>query len=210
MKYFVKYFLRIVFISVIFLHTFLKKYWKFRNLLIYSLLFNVVSKLADIIQIFMQCFYFSLILNRFFKTRICLQVLKYVKVHLLKYLPSWHVTTSWFTFVCFNFFLKFRSSHRRCSVKEAVLKNFPIFTGKHLCRDLFLINKVAGLKACNVIKNETPTQVFSCEYCDIFKSIYFEEHQRRNAFKHYSLKNATDWYLIHFKPTFHFYTPRKR
>ena len=107
--------------------------------MIYSLLFNVVSKLADIIQMFMQCFYFSLILNRFFKTRICLQVLKYVKVHLLKYLPSWHVTTSWFTFICFNFFLKFRSSHRRCSVKEAVLKNFPTFTRKHLCRDLFLI-----------------------------------------------------------------------
>ena len=55
-----------------------------------------------------------------------------------------------------------------------------------------LFNKVAGLKACNVIKKETPTQVFSCEYCDIFKSTYFEEHKRRNAFKNYSLKNATD------------------
>ena len=55
-----------------------------------------------------------------------------------------------------------------------------------------LFNKVAGLKACNVIKKETPTQVFSCEYCDIFKSTYFEEHQQRNAFKNYSLKNATD------------------
>ena len=54
-----------------------------------------------------------------------------------------------------------------------------------------LFNKVAGLKACNVIKKGTPTQAFSCEYCDIFKSTYFEE-QRRNAFKNYSLKNATD------------------
>ena len=26
----------------------------------------------------------------------------------------------------------FRSSHRRCSVKKGVLKNFEIFTGKHL------------------------------------------------------------------------------
>ena len=26
-----------------------------------------------------------------------------------------------------------RSSHRRCSVKKDVLKNFAIFTGKHLC-----------------------------------------------------------------------------
>ena len=55
-----------------------------------------------------------------------------------------------------------------------------------------LFNKVAGLKACNVIKKGTQTQAFSCEYCDIFKSTYFEEHQRRNAFKNYSLKNATD------------------
>ena len=27
----------------------------------------------------------------------------------------------------------YRSSHRRCSVKRCVLKNFAIFTGKHLC-----------------------------------------------------------------------------
>ena len=26
-----------------------------------------------------------------------------------------------------------RSSHRKCSVKKAVLKNFAIFTGKYLC-----------------------------------------------------------------------------
>ena len=33
----------------------------------------------------------------------------------------------------------FRSSHRSCSVKKAVLKNFANFTGKHLCWSLFLI-----------------------------------------------------------------------
>ena len=31
-------------------------------------------------------------------------------------------------------------------------------------------------KACNFYKQETPTQVFSCEYCEIFKNNYFEEH----------------------------------
>ena len=36
-------------------------------------------------------------------------------------------------------FLKLRSSHRRCSVKKGVLKNFVNFTGKHLCWCLFLI-----------------------------------------------------------------------
>ena len=38
----------------------------------------------------------------------------------------------------------FRSSHRRCSVKKGVLRNFSKFTGKHLCQSLFC-NKVAGL-----------------------------------------------------------------
>ena len=30
---------------------------------------------------------------------------------------------------------------------------------------------------------ETPTQVFSCEFCEIFKTAYFEEHLRTTAFK---------------------------
>ena len=48
------------------------------------------------------------------------------------------------------------SSHRRCSVKEGVLKNFAKFTGKHLCQRIFF-NKIAALK-------KTLAQVF---YCDI-------------------------------------------
>ena len=36
--------------------------------------------------------------------------------------------------VLFKFvFTLFRSSHRRCFIKKAVLKNFAIFTWKHLC-----------------------------------------------------------------------------
>ena len=30
-----------------------------------------------------------------------------------------------------------KSSHRRCSIKKAVLKNFAKFTGKHLSQSLF-------------------------------------------------------------------------
>ena len=37
-----------------------------------------------------------------------------------------------------------RSSHRRCSVRKGVLRNFAKFTGKNLCQSLFF-NKVAGL-----------------------------------------------------------------
>ena len=38
-----------------------------------------------------------------------------------------------------------RSSHRGCSVRKGVLKNFAKFSGKHLCQSLFF-NKVAGLR----------------------------------------------------------------
>ena len=43
-----------------------------------------------------------------------------------------------------NFFMD-RSSHRRCSVKKDVLRNFKNFTGKHLCWSLSLIK----LHVCN-------------------------------------------------------------
>ena len=46
------------------------------------------------------------------------------------------------------FMVKFRSSHRRCSVRKGVLRNFAKFTGKHLCQS-FLFNKVAGLSLKN-------------------------------------------------------------
>ena len=45
---------------------------------------------------------------------------------------------------------------------------------------LFL-NKVPGLKACNFVKKEVLTQVFSCKYCEIFKITFFEEHLRTAA-----------------------------
>ena len=45
----------------------------------------------------------------------------------------------------------------------------------------YLFAKVAGLKVCDLLKNKTSTQVFSCEYCEIFKNIHFEEHLRTAA-----------------------------
>ena len=57
----------------------------------------------------------------------------------------------------------------RCSVN--VLRNFAKFTGKHLYQRLFL-NKVVDL-ACNFIKKESLAQVFSSEFCEIFKNIFF-------------------------------------
>ena len=61
----------------------------------------------------------------------------------------------------------YRSSHQSCSIKIGVLKNFTKFTGKHLC---------LRPEACNFIKKETLAQVFSCEFCKIFKNTFFTEH----------------------------------
>ena len=45
-----------------------------------------------------------------------------------------------------------RSSHPEVFCKKGVYRNFTRFTGKPLCQSLFL------------------TQVFSCEFCEIFKN----------------------------------------
>ena len=43
-----------------------------------------------------------------------------------------------------------RSSHRRCSLRKGVLRNFAKFTGKHLCQSLFF-HKVAGLSPATLL-----------------------------------------------------------
>ena len=54
-------------------------------------------------------------------------------------------------------FIRLRSSHLRCSMKKAVLKNFAIFTGEHLCWSFFLI-KLQDFRPVTLL-NETPTPI---------------------------------------------------
>ena len=54
--------------------------------------------------------------------------------------------------------------------KNGVLRNFSNFTGKYL-RQSHFFNKVAGLRRATVLKEETLTQVFSCEFCK--KSFFY-------------------------------------
>ena len=60
-----------------------------------------------------------------------------------------------------------RSGHLRCFIKKVVLKNLATFSGKHLCQSLFF-----RTQASSFIKKQTLTQVFSCEFCEIFKNIF--------------------------------------
>ena len=47
-----------------------------------------------------------------------------------------------------------------------VVKNSSKFTEKYLCPSFF-VNKVA------LLKKETPTHVFSCEFCEVFMNTVF-------------------------------------
>ena len=81
--------------------------------------------------------------------------------------------------VAWNFLLLDKSIHRRCSVKKVLLKISQYSQENTYVGSLF--NKVTGLQACNLIYKKTPRQVFSCEYCEIFKNNYLEEHLRTTA-----------------------------
>ena len=65
-----------------------------------------------------------------------------------------------------------RSSRPEVVCIKVILKIAAIFTGKHLHWSIFLI-KLQGLQ--HRIK-ETATQVFSAEYCGVFKNSFFIEH----------------------------------
>ena len=64
------------------------------------------------------------------------------------------------------------SSDQRCSQKFGVPRSFAKFLGKHLCHSL-LLNKVAGARS--FIKKKTWAQVFSCEFYNISKKMFFAE-----------------------------------
>ena len=68
----------------------------------------------------------------------------------------------------------FRRSRPEVFCKRSVLRNFAKFTGKQLCQGLFF--KIVYEK--NFFKKNTLAQVFSCEFCEISKNIFFTEHLR--------------------------------
>ena len=69
----------------------------------------------------------------------------------------------WYTFGIGR--IEYISRRSQMFFRIGALNKFAIFTGKHLCWSRFLIKLPSGLKA--------PTQMFSCEYCKIFKNSFF-------------------------------------
>ena len=71
----------------------------------------------------------------------------------------YHITNLWL--ISYKRIDFSRSSRPEVFCKKGVLENFTKFTEKHLCQSLFF-------------KKETLTQVFSCEFYEIFKNIFFD------------------------------------
>ena len=83
----------------------------------------------------------------------------------------------------------FRSSRSPMFLKISSLKNFARFTGKHLCRRLFL-NKIAGLRLATLLKARLHHRCFFVNFSKILRTpsvdacavpipllmIYFAQH----------------------------------
>ena len=60
----------------------------------------------------------------------------------------------------------FKSSHRSCSIKKGVLKNFAKFTGKHLRQSLYF-NKAAGLRPATLLKKRIWQRCFLVNFAKL-------------------------------------------
>ena len=77
-----------------------------------------------------------------------------------------------------------RSSRLEVFWQKGILKNFAKFTGKHLYGSLFF-DKVTACN-CNFIKKGDSINLFSCEFCEIFKEHLFYRTSANGCF-------CTDW-----------------
>ena len=93
-----------------------------------------------------------------------------------------------------------KNSHQRCSIKKGVSKNFTIFTGQESPVLKPLLRQ--GWNKVILYLEETPTQMFPCEYCKISSNNCFEEHRHTATSennKNIFLRKATnhnDHYMI--------------
>ena len=61
--------------------------------------------------------------------------------------------------------------------KTGVLTNFTKFTRKHL-RQSLIFNEAAHLESLTLSKKGIPTQMFSCQFCQISHNTIFKEPKK--------------------------------
>ena len=92
-----------------------------------------------------------------------------------------------------NLFL-FRSSHRKCSMKNVVLKIFPILTGKHLCWSQLLIN----------IKRWLQHKCFLVNIARFLKTLILKNICELHVVTLKTLSGVIPWYVLALECLFHF------
>ena len=85
---------------------------------------------------------------------------------------------------------KCSNSRSQIIFKTSVLKYLAIFTGKHLCRILFLI-KFQDWRVAFLFKKRLQRRCYFCECCRIFKYSFFIEDLSIIPFR-----NFIWWYII--------------
>ena len=71
-----------------------------------------------------------------------------------------------------------KSSHRWCSVKNGVLRNFAKFIGKHLCQNLFF-DKVAGLRPETLLKKRLCHRCFPMNFAEFLRTPFLQNTSGR-------------------------------
>ena len=95
------------------------------------------------------------------------ETLKHV-TSISEFLEALHIYINYSVMPIMNYHFQKQPPEVFC--KKGVLRNFTIFTGKHLCLRLFF-NKVVFLQIL----------VFPCEFCEISKNTFFTEHLLASA-----------------------------
>ena len=103
---------------------------------------------------------------------------------------------------------KSRSSHRRCSVRKGVLRNFAKFTGKHPCQRLFF-NRVGGLKPATLFKKRLWRRCFLVNFAKFLTIPFLQNTSGRLLLNQVSLevnvKNIFERGAMHFSTETFFY-----
>ena len=72
----------------------------------------------------------------------------------------------------------YRSSHRRCSIRKCVLRNFAKFAGKYMCQSLFF-NKVAVFRVATFFKKRLWHRCFPVNFVRFLRAPFL--HPRATA-----------------------------
>ena len=71
-----------------------------------------------------------------------------------------------------------KSSHRRCSIRKGVLRNFAKFTGKHPHQSLSF-NKVVGLRHATLLKKRLQHRYFPVNFAKFLRTPFLQNTSRR-------------------------------